>query len=83
MLSATDTPSLRRVLDAKGGSYGALADPGDVAEQALDHLADGPTWIWGDNPAGGSRAFPVVLAVPNRLGCHDRPRPAPGRSIEP
>lgn len=54
VLAATDTPSLRRVLDAKGGSYGALADPGDVAEEALDHLADGPTWIWGDNPAGGS-----------------------------
>jgi short-subunit dehydrogenase len=55
VLRATDTPSLRRVLEAKGGSYGALADPGDVAEEALDHLADGPTWICGgDNPAGGS-----------------------------
>jgi short-subunit dehydrogenase len=55
VLRATDTPSLRRVLDAKGGSYGALADPGDVAEEALDHLADGPTWICGsDNPTGGS-----------------------------
>jgi len=55
VLRATDTPSLRRVLDAKGGSYGALADPGDVAEEALDHLADGPTWICGGgNPTGGS-----------------------------
>ena len=55
VLGATDTPSLRRVLDAKGGSYGELADPGDVAEEALDHLADGPTWICGsNNPAGGS-----------------------------
>ena len=55
VLGATDTPSLRRVLDAKGGSYGALADPGDVAEEALDHLADGPTWICGSrNPVGGS-----------------------------
>jgi short-subunit dehydrogenase len=55
VLSATDTPSLRRVLDARGGSYGALADPVKVAEEALDHLADGPTWICGsDNPVGGS-----------------------------
>jgi short-subunit dehydrogenase len=55
VLGPTDTPSLRRVLDAKGGSYGALADPGDVAEEALDHLADGPTWICGSsNPVGGS-----------------------------
>jgi short-subunit dehydrogenase len=55
VLGPTDTPSLRRVLDAKGGSYGALADPGDVADEALDHLADGPTWICGSaNPAGGS-----------------------------
>lgn len=55
VLGATDTPSLHRVLDAKGGSYGKLADPGDVAEEALEHLADGPTWICGsDNPTGGS-----------------------------
>jgi short-subunit dehydrogenase len=55
VLGATDTPSLRRVFDAKGKSYGALADPNDVAEQALDHLADGPTWICGShNPTGGS-----------------------------
>ena len=56
VLGATDTPSLRRVLDSKGGgSYGALADPGEVAEQALEHLADGPTWICGTgDPVGGS-----------------------------
>jgi short-subunit dehydrogenase len=55
VLGATDTPSLRRVLDAKGGSYGELADPRDVAEEALEHLADGPTWIYGsDDPTGGS-----------------------------
>ena len=55
VLGATDTPSLRRVLDAKGGSYGALADPVEVAEEALEHLADGPTWICGSaNPVGGS-----------------------------
>ena len=55
VLGATDTPSLRRVFDAKGRAYGTLADPTDVAEEALDHLADGPTWICGsDNPTGGS-----------------------------
>ena len=32
-----------------------LADPVDVAEEALGHLADGPTWIYGSkNPACGS-----------------------------
>ncbi|MFC5748041.1 SDR family NAD(P)-dependent oxidoreductase [Actinomadura rugatobispora] len=55
VLGRTDTPSLRRVLDAAGGSYGELADPDDVAREALDHLADGPTWICGsDQPTGGS-----------------------------
>lgn len=55
VLSATDTPSLRRVLDGHPGSYGELAHPDDVARVALDHLADGPTWIWGsDDPTGGS-----------------------------
>jgi hypothetical protein len=46
---------MRRVFDAKGEPYGDLADPADVAEAALDHLADGPTWIYGSaNPTGGS-----------------------------
>jgi short-subunit dehydrogenase len=54
VLGATDTPSLHRVLDAKGASHRDLADPADVAETALEHLADGPTWIWGANPSGGS-----------------------------
>ena len=55
VLGRTDTPSFRRVMDAKGESYGAAADPVDVAEEALDHLADGPTWIYGSkNPTGGS-----------------------------
>lgn len=41
---------------ADGESYGGdLADPDDVAEEALTHLADGPTWILGsENPTGGS-----------------------------
>lgn len=55
VLGRTDTPSLRRVLDATGGSYEGLADPNDVAETALDHLGDGPTWIYGSaQPTGGS-----------------------------
>jgi short-subunit dehydrogenase len=55
VLGRTDTPSLRRVMDAKGEPYGALADPADVAEEALSHLADGPTWIYGSaDPSGGA-----------------------------
>jgi short-subunit dehydrogenase len=55
VLGRTDTPALRRVLDARGDSYDGLADPHDVANEALDHLRDGPTWIYGSpDPAGGS-----------------------------
>lgn len=55
VLGKTDTPSMRRVFDAKGEPYGEVADPADVARQTLDHLADGPTWIFGSpNPTGGS-----------------------------
>jgi uncharacterized protein len=55
VLGRTGTPSLRRVMDAKGEPYGALADPADVAEEALSHLADGPTWIYGSaDPSGGA-----------------------------
>jgi len=50
----TDTPSLRRVMDAKGEPYGPAADPADVAEEALSHLADGPTWTYGSANPGGS-----------------------------
>ena len=49
-----------RVFDAKGEPYGALADPADVAEEALDHLADGPTWIYGSkDPTEGSPLGPL------------------------
>jgi len=52
---SADTPSLRRVMDAKGEPYGVLADPADVAQEALSHLADGPTWTYGSaNPGAGS-----------------------------
>jgi short-subunit dehydrogenase len=55
VLGATDTPSLRRSFAAQGKSLGSLADPVQVVEQALAHLADGPTWIYGSAaPSGGS-----------------------------
>lgn len=55
VLSATDTPSMRKVLEASGGAHRELADPDDVVREALDHLTDGPTWIYGsDNPTGTS-----------------------------
>jgi short-subunit dehydrogenase len=55
VLGRTDTPALRRFLDARGASHDGLADPDDVARDALDHLADGPTWIFGSpDPTGGS-----------------------------
>ncbi|WP_026310841.1 SDR family NAD(P)-dependent oxidoreductase [Parafrankia elaeagni] len=55
VLGKTDTPSMRRVFDAKGEPYGEVADPADVAREALDHLGDGPTWIFGSpDPTGAS-----------------------------
>ncbi|MFC7264594.1 SDR family NAD(P)-dependent oxidoreductase [Streptomyces lutosisoli] len=69
VLGRTDTPSFRRVFDAEGTVYGELADPGDVAEEALDHLADGPTWIHGSttptgpSPLGALSRRDAVLAM--------------------
>ena len=60
VVTATDTPSLHRVLDARGGSYGELADPDDVATAALDHLADGPTWMCGSEDPLGPPPFGSV-----------------------
>jgi short-subunit dehydrogenase len=55
VLGATDTPALRRMLDEYGGDFGELADPAAVAVEAFDHLADGPTWIYGmADPTGAS-----------------------------
>ena len=77
VLGRTDTPSMRRVFDANGQSYGELADPHDVAEEALDHLADGPTWIYGSNdPTGGSpfgalSRRDAVLAMSRGAAAHD------------
>jgi uncharacterized protein len=55
VLGATDTPSLQRLLAETGGSFGELAQPDDVVRDALDHVADGPTWMCGmPDPQGGS-----------------------------
>ncbi|MFN7151715.1 MAG: SDR family NAD(P)-dependent oxidoreductase [Microthrixaceae bacterium] len=55
VLTATDTPALRRTLDELGGDLGALASPHDVAVAGLDHLGDGPTWSYGvADPTGPS-----------------------------
>jgi hypothetical protein len=42
-LGAIHIASLRRVLDAKGGSYGEFAAPRGVAKEAHEHLIDGPS----------------------------------------
>jgi short-subunit dehydrogenase len=55
VLGATDTPSLRRLLARHGGDFGPLADADAVALEALEHLADGPTWSVGmPDPMGPS-----------------------------
>ena len=55
VLGATDTPALRRLLDEYGGDLGELADPAAVAKEAIDHLAEGPTWSYGmPDPTGPS-----------------------------
>ena len=55
VLGATDTPSLQRLVAERGGEFSDLAAPADVARQALDHLADGPTWSMGmPDPQGPS-----------------------------
>jgi uncharacterized protein len=55
VLGATDTPSFHRVQKEHPWPVDSLADPDHVARTALDHLRDGPTWIWGsDDPTGGS-----------------------------
>ena len=55
VLIATDTPSLRRHLDAHGGTLDGAADPAIVVEEALAHLEDGPVWAYGmPDPLAGS-----------------------------
>jgi short-subunit dehydrogenase len=60
VLGATDTPSLRRILEKRGGVLPDLASPEDVVREALDHLADGPTWSVGmPEPQGPSPFGPL------------------------
>lgn len=55
VLGATDTPSLRRLLAARGGAFPSLDQPAEVVRAALDHLADGPVWTVGSaDPTGGN-----------------------------
>jgi len=61
-----------RALEAKGGYHGDLADPDDVATTALDHLADGPTWMCGSEdplgppPFGSATRRAAVLRMSRR-----------------
>ena len=72
VVTATDTPSLHRALAANGGYHGDLADPDDVATTALDHLADGPTWMCGSEdplgppPFGSATRRAAVLRMSRR-----------------
>ncbi|MEQ6901557.1 SDR family NAD(P)-dependent oxidoreductase [Nocardioides sp. YIM 152588] len=56
-LTATDTPTLRRMLEERGADLGELVAPEAVAAQALDHLADGPTWNLGAADPTGPAPF--------------------------
>jgi short-subunit dehydrogenase len=53
VLGQTDTPSLRRSIERHGGRLGEMADPRAVVDEAVTHLADGPTWSVGmPDPTG-------------------------------
>jgi len=71
VLGRTDTPALRRLLEASGQPLDGLASPDDVAREALDHLADGPTWSYGmpdptaGSPLGALSRRAAVLALSN------------------
>jgi short-subunit dehydrogenase len=55
VVNATDTPAIRRLMEAHGTQLDHLDDPDDVACQGLEHLDDGPTWDMGS----GAGASPV------------------------
>jgi short-subunit dehydrogenase len=57
VLGATDTPSLHRSLERHSGHLDGLAEPAAVAAEAIDHLADGPTWSYGMPEPGGPSPF--------------------------
>lgn len=50
IIGSTDTPHMREVLNARGipPENVDLADPADIAEKALERIADGPTIILSD-----------------------------------
>jgi short-subunit dehydrogenase len=48
VVGMTDTPAFRRLLEARGREmFDDVADPDDVAREALEHLGEGPTWSMG------------------------------------
>jgi short-subunit dehydrogenase len=53
VVNATDTPAIRRLMEAHGTVLDHLDDPDDVARQGLEHLDDGPTWDVGSVDGGG------------------------------
>lgn len=62
ILAVTDTPALRRLLarrgvlaDEHGDAIPGAVAAAEVAEQALAHLAEGPTWFVGDLLRDGAR----------------------------
>lgn len=60
VLSATDTPSYHRNAEAKAAyPQQALVAPEQVAAEALEHLADGPTWLVGGGPNPASPFGPM------------------------
>jgi short-subunit dehydrogenase len=81
VVNATDTPAIRRLMEARGTEVDHLDDPDDVARQGLEHLHDGPTWDVGSvdgggpSPVGGlSRRDAVMLysaGTEGMFGAHD------------
>jgi short-subunit dehydrogenase len=57
VMGATDTPTMRKTLAARGGTMDHLTPAIDVAREALDHLADGPTWSCGMPDPQGAGPF--------------------------
>jgi short-subunit dehydrogenase len=53
VVSSTDTPALRRLLEQQGTTLDNLAAPDDVAKEGLEHLGAGPTWAVGVPEGGG------------------------------
>jgi short-subunit dehydrogenase len=57
VLGSTETPSYRNLLDRHGRDFPPGADPAVVVAEALDHLADGPTWAAGSPDPGAGSPF--------------------------